>query len=73
MKTYNCIAFTVFEHTKLYPFQNLAWGLFLKYSSTFANVSLDILVKYILIEKKVWSFKNLYSVLVYKCALVEVR
>ena len=28
------------------------WGLFLKYSENFANFSLDILIKYILIEKK---------------------
>ena len=51
LKTYNCIAFTVFEHTKLYPFQNLSLGLFLKYSSTFANFRLYILIKFIFIDK----------------------
>ena len=30
LKTYNCIVFTVFEHTKLYPFQNLCLGFILK-------------------------------------------
>ena len=29
LKTYNCIVFTVFEHTKLYPFQNLSLGFIL--------------------------------------------
>ena len=30
LKTYNCIVFTVFEHTKLYLFQNLSLGFILK-------------------------------------------
>ena len=29
-KTYNCIVFTDFQHTKLYPFQNLSLGFILK-------------------------------------------
>ena len=36
LKTYNCIVFTDFQHTKLYPFQNLSLGfqilkIFLKF------------------------------------------
>ena len=30
LKTYNCIVFTDFQHTKLYPFQNLSLGFSLK-------------------------------------------
>jgi len=45
LKTYNCIVFTDFEHTELYPFQNLSLGFIL-------NFRLDILIKYILVEKK---------------------
>ena len=30
LKTYNCMVFTVFEHAKLYPFQNLSLGFILK-------------------------------------------
>ena len=30
LKTYNCIVFTDFQHTKLYPFQNLSLGFILK-------------------------------------------
>ena len=33
-------------------FKTSAWGLFLKCSQNFANFSLDILIKYILIEEK---------------------
>ena len=29
LNTYNCIVFTGFEHTKLYPFQNLSLGFIL--------------------------------------------
>ena len=55
LKTYNCIVFTdVSTHKfisilfKIRP----ASALFLKCSLNFANVSLDILIKYILIEEK---------------------
>ena len=30
LKTYNCIVFTDFQHTKLYPFQNPRFGFILK-------------------------------------------
>ena len=30
LKIYNCIVFTDFQHTKLYPFQNLSLGFILK-------------------------------------------
>ena len=30
LKTYNCIVFTDFQHTKLYPFQNLSVGFIFK-------------------------------------------
>ena len=30
LKTYNCTVFTDFQHTKLYPFQNLSLGFILK-------------------------------------------
>ena len=48
LKTYNCIVFTDFQHTKLYPFrpfQNLSLGFILKIFLKFANFSLDILIK----------------------------
>ena len=51
LKTYNCIVFTVFEHTKLYPFQNLCLGFILKIFFNFRKFSLYILIKYIFIEK----------------------
>ena len=35
LKTYNCIVFTYFQHTKLYPFQNLSLGFILKIFSNF--------------------------------------
>ena len=44
------MVFTVFEHTKLHPFQNLSLGFILKIFLKF--LSLDILIKYILIAKK---------------------
>ena len=42
---YNCIVFTDFHHTKLYPFQNLSLALILK---IFLKFRVDILLKYIL-------------------------
>ena len=54
LKTYNCIVFTYFNHTKLSPFlkSQPPSGFFLKDSQNFANFSLDILIKYILILKE---------------------
>ena len=55
LKTYNCIVFTDVSTHKflsiLFKIRS-APALFLKYSLNFANVSLDILIKYILREKK---------------------
>ena len=45
---FNCIVFTDFQHTKLYPvrpFQYLSLGFILKIFLKFANFSLDILIK----------------------------
>ena len=47
LKTYNCILFTNFQHSKLYSFQNRSLGLILKIFLTY-NFSLDILLKQIL-------------------------
>ena len=54
LKTYNCIIFTdVSTHKTISVLLKIsASALFLKYSKNFANFSLDILIKYILIEKK---------------------
>ena len=53
LKTYNCIIFTdVSTHKTISIFKISASALFLKYSSNLANFSLDILIKYIFIEKK---------------------
>ena len=42
-------------------FKISASGLFLKYSNNFANFSLDILIKYILIRRPVWPAEILFS------------
>ena len=72
LKTYNCIVFTVFEHTKLYPFQNLCLGFILKILFNFRKFQPRYSYKIYFYRKKLWSFKNLNSVLVYQCALVKV-
>ena len=72
LKTYNCIVFTVFEHTKLYPFQNLCLGFILKIFFNFRKFQPLYSYKIYFYRKRLWSFKNLYSVLVYQCALVKV-
>ena len=47
------VLYLQFFTTRNYIFFKIsAWSLFLKYSKDFANFSLDILIKYILIEKK---------------------
>ena len=72
LKTYNCIAFTVFEHTKLYPFQNLSLGFILKIFFNVHKFQPLYSYKIYFYRKKLWSFKNLYLVLVNQCALVKV-
>ena len=72
LKTYNCIVFTVFEHTKLYPFQNLCLGFILKIFFNFRKFQPLYSYKIYFYRKKLWSFKNLFLVLVNQCALVKV-
>ena len=52
VKTYHCIVFTDFQCAKLYSFYNFTLRFILKIFLNFANFSLDILIKYILIKKK---------------------
>ena len=53
------VLYLQFFTTRNYIFFKIsAWSLFLKYSKDFANFSLDILIKYILIEKKECTLLN---------------
>ena len=53
LKTYNCIAFTDLQHTKLYPLQNLSLGFILKIFLTFRKFQPRYPYKiYILVKEK---------------------
>ena len=67
--TYNCIVFTVFEHTKLYPFQKLSLGFILKIFLKF----LKFQPRYSLYKIYSYSKKRVYEICAAEQNVVALR